>query len=102
MRERKLSLTGGKSSPKAHKTGLRGERLLREGNLSNLLEIFQKVYLAIVPERVGIGISKVKCSARAETPACLDLLEVRRGVEITEETDVVEWAPEGLNTLART
>lgn len=99
MRERKLSLTGGKSSPKAHKTGLRGERLLREGNLSNLLEIFQKVYLAIVPERVGIGISKVKCSARAEAPACL---EVRGRVEITEETDVVEWAPEGLNTLACT
>lgn len=48
---------------------LAGERLLREGNLSNLLEIFQKVYLAMVPERVGKGISKVKCSARAEAPA---------------------------------
>lgn len=42
-----------------------GEQLLREGNLSNLLEIFQ-VFLAIVPVRVRIGISKVKCSARAE------------------------------------
>lgn len=81
-----------------------GERLLREGNLSNLLEIFQKVYLAIVSERVGIGISEMKCSARTEALACLDLLEVRHegGGVITEETDAVEWAPEGLSTHVRT
>lgn len=78
-----------------------GERLLREGNLSNLLEIFQKVYLAIVPERVRIGISKMKRSARTEAPVCLDLLEVRREAEITEETDTVEWALEGLSTHVR-